>query len=465
MTDLDNKQARITFRDVFFYIVRKWRIIVVVVLACALIAGILRAASLMAMIKGDSYQTNALELYEQAVDFRESEMKRLDREIEKQEKWLENRNSYMRESYLMIMDPDNCCVGSADIQITCDAVSGQISIITGVLQSSIDSGKIAKVIANKYGTESKYIQEVIRVYLTIEEKTNYNSDDGLDANATDGALFHVALIAQDESMAHEMLSTIVDSFNATGAQMNDEQDDLCAKLMCYNENYLNRRVDELEFYQQQVKEETTNVEEYLDSLNEEKEELEIPVYELMPLSEVLVSSIKYTVLGMFVGFIISVIVLMIACLYSDGILSPSELHSRTKMEVYPVLRERRRYFGIRIDKVIHAHELKAELISTDVVKRLLEFDNNCAQYIVWGERQEGELASIIPDDVDITVTDMDGMTSWKSISSLFDCSKDGPQPRFILLADREENTYKEITRKIEVIGRLTKEVPICILYI
>ena len=269
MTDLDVKQVRITFRDAFFYIVRKWRTVVVVVLACAIFAGLFRAISLIAMIKSDSYQASAMELYEQAVEFRESELERLDKEIKTQEKWLENRNRYLKESYLMTMNPDTCSIGSADIQITCDSVSGQISIITGVLQFSFSSGKIGKIIAEKLGTEPNYIQEIIRVDLMREEKQTSKLEENegnMGINAVDGALFHVGLIAQDENMAHEMLSAIIDSFNKTCEQMNGEQENICVKLMYYNENYLNRREDQLEYYQQSIKDEKCNVEEYLKNI-------------------------------------------------------------------------------------------------------------------------------------------------------------------------------------------------------
>ena len=464
MNENETDGTRITLRDVFFYVWRKWRVVVLVVLSFALLLGVFRSVKLVLMINSDSYRAQAQELYEKAVNFYESETERLDKEIEGNEITLRNQNLYIEKSYLMSMDPSNCCVGSVDVQIACDALKGNISVIRSVLQSGIRTGKACEILAAKYGTESQYIEELIKVESNIEEKNTAQIDEKKGEDYLNGALIHVALIAADKNMAQEMLGNVVDYLNEICNQMNEEQTNLKLNLMYYNENYSIRKEDKLESYQMKMNDEVDGAVKSLEISKQSKAELEIPVYELMPLKEVFLSSIKYAILGGFVGFVICIFALVIMCLYSEKILSPSELRARTGLEVYTTPRGKGKKFGSLLDSKINSCELNGEIITANFLKRLLEIDKDVSEYYVWGERPVGALESIIPDVKNASIIDIDELDSWRAVNIISSEKSTKGQPLFILFADRE-SSYKEVNRKLDVIAKLTRKPPICILYI
>ena len=77
----NEKSAGVGLRDLFFFVLRKWRFIVCLGFGCAALLGGLRVYQLSSMVGSSSYQDRARVLYEQAVAFRESELDRLGTEI------------------------------------------------------------------------------------------------------------------------------------------------------------------------------------------------------------------------------------------------------------------------------------------------------------------------------------------------------------------------------------------------
>lgn len=465
MEKLEKTDTRITLRDIFFYVLREWRLCAVLILCCAILFGAFRALHLISMIRSVNYQNQAQELYNQAVEFRKSETERLDREIKNQERWLQNRKEYIDESPLMAMEPNNTWISSVDMYFSGD-VSNDGYFLLAIYQSALQNGRISQKLSEQMNIKQPYLQELIRVAYTNYYQTPLVSADKEETVwATNKALMHIAIIAGDEETAQAIMDMIIAFLEDLNRQMNTE-----AGLYAHHElaflNYtcVNRRVDELDAYQKGVLNEAENVSKYLESLKKEKDELETPVYELMPLNELLLSSLKYALLGTFLGAILSLIVMVISCLYSDKIMSPGELQSRTGVRVFVLSEGRGHRFCGWIDRIINSSELKGELISPETAKRLLELDGGASHYIVWGERSEELLASIIPDMGSVSITDVEKMDSWRSLNPSENDGSSG-LTRYILFANRKKTTYKELERKLEVIERVDGKNVICVLYV
>lgn len=465
MSSSEKKETKISIRDLLFYYLRKWRFIVVLFFVCATLLGAYRAVKLLSMIRSSDYRDQAWELYEQAVDYRESETERLDRETVIQEKKLEVKSKYLDESLLMTMDPDDSCIASADVYISGDTGTARASLLSSIFQSAFRTGKISQELADQVHIKREYIQELLRLS-SKEYVTTFANEEEQSIIATDRVLLHIGLIAGDENMARKLMDGLVTSFNNLNKELTENsQIDMQNNVAFLNFVYTTRRVEELDTYQVSIRDEVKNISKNLEDLQEKKDALEIPVYELMSLGSVFRSSLKYFLGGGFVGGCLSLILLFFACLYSDKILSPEELESRTNMTVFAVSGIRKKRIGVRIDQLIDKCELKSELTSIRSTAKLLELDDNYPQYVIWGTQPEGVLNAMIPNIGQKTILNLDQMDSWCGLLPEKDQAEIKVPTKYILFANREQTTYKEINYKLGVISKLKGTNIICILCI
>ena len=454
----------VTMRDLFFYILRKWRIIVMMGFGCAFFFGACRGVNLSMMIQSDDYIAKENARYEETIEDWEAETEELDREIKNIEKKLKEKEQYQKQSILMAIDPYNSWIASADICIS--GVPGMpVSVLANIYQSALNNGSICQKLAEEMHIEEKYICEMIRV--DCSEYSTENPEKERTNISTDLAVLHVSLIAVDIDMAQKIMDGIITAFMEIRNELNNGgQLDLTNNLTVLNNICMNRVVEELESYQDGVYSTIMSLSDELDVNRKEKGELEKLVY-IKPWSpkEVFLSVFKYFLLGGFVGGSLCLILLLVICLCSDKILSADELKRRTDIKVFAMPWGNEKRFGIGIDKWIRSFEQNRQLEFSGIAKKLLELDGDISEYVIWGKLSQERLNELIPSIKNKTVLEMDLLDSW--ISLLPEGSEEGinKQIKYILLADREKTTYQELNYKLDVIHKLKGQDIMCVLCI
>ncbi len=466
MNGLEGKDVRVSMRDLLYYFLRKWRIIAATVLVCAILPGAYRGISLLSMIRSAAYQDQAWKLYEEAVDFRESETERLDRAMEDLRKKLEDKEEYQSQSLLMAMDPYGCAVATADLYLSGAEGSGDASVIADICQSALQKGSVCREIAERMDAEERYIRELVKV--SSDEYGMALADGKEMVVSADKGLLHIGLIAGDEAAARELMDGVIAAFEKLRAELDaDAKLGVPGNMAVFNYVCTSRTVDELATYQSSIRDTIRGMEDQLEDLQEEKDALEVPVYELMSMKTVLLSSLKYFLAGGLAGGIVSLAALLLGCLYSDRILSPDELRKHTGLRVYAVEepKSEKKRLCAGIDRFIHRRELRSELVSGQMLQKWLELDHETRRYVTWGEHDRGFLNDIIPDIKNKTVLDMDEMDSWRSLLPVAGQEVEVEETQYILFADREKTTYQELERKLDMIRQLKGRAVMCVLYI
>ena len=450
MNDMNEKDTRVTIRDLFFYILRKWRIIVIMGFGFAFLFGVCREIKLLLMVQSDEYKGEMH--YENAMEERESEIENLDRKIVSLEKRQKEKRQYQEQSMLMSMDPYDSWIASADVYIS-GSSGTSAAVLSDIYQHAINNGSISQKLAEKLNMDEKYIREMIKA--DYQECTTEYSDKDQAYITTDQVLLHIGLIADDKDMARELMDGIVLGLNELSVELNDSgESERINNLTIINDICTNRIVEELEDYQNSVRDTIEGISDELNSCQKEKDELVQEVYKIpWSAKEIVLSGFKFFLLGGFIGGCLSLIILLFACLYSDKILSPNELRKQTGLNVIMVSKPKNKHSGTIIDKFVVSHELSGELLFSKSMQRLLELDNAVERYVIWGDWGKEVLDMLFPDSRQKTVLNMDEMESWRCLLPEKGQGK-GERTKYILVVDRERTTYREINNKLEVIRRL-----------
>ena len=466
----NEKSIGIGLRDLFFYILRKWRFIICMGIVCGAILGAYRANRLLSMIRSNEYQGQAWILYEQAVKWREDETERLDVEISELQKKLDAKQTYTENSLLMQIDPYNSRLAYMDV---CILGEGNTELIYNIYQSAINHGSITNRMAELLGYDEQYLRELIKLQdsITLQNSIMLQNimlpeaeipETAPNITISDKAILHIEWIAADSDLAEKIKDSLISSLNDLNLKLNREVG--AHKLIQVDNGCVQYSGQELGDYQNRIKNEITDISNLLEQKNIEKDALEIPVYELMPMKTVFLSSLKYFLAGGAAGGGLSLIILYIICLYSVKIVSPDEIRRRTNLRVLTIFGPTRRSLGGIIDRLIIRHELKDGILSLESVRKRLELEPDNKEWVVWGTLPENILEEMLPKGAGTKIVNMAHMDSWMDMMTVSKQEEYEKSTRcYILIADRRKDTYKSIIDKLEVIGTLHGENVICIL--
>ena len=439
----------ITVRDLFFYILRKWRTIIILGFGCAFLFGACRGIKLLSMVQSNEYQEKVKTRYEDKLKDRESKEKKIDREIAQLEMEMDAKKEYQEQSLLMAMDPQDSWIASADIYLS-DVSGTSASVLSSIFQAALNNGSITQKLADMLHVDEKYIRELVRTQCQ-EYTTEYPRIEQAYM-LTDQVVLHIGLIAGDKETARDLMEGIVGAFEDLRSGITGSG--ISFDLRVLNETYVNRIVQELENYQYSVRDTIESITDELDSCRKEKDELEKDVYKApWSAKEIVLSGFKFFLLGGFIGGCLSLVILLVACLYTDKILSPEELRKRTGLNVIMVSELGNKHWGAVIDKFITNHELSRELFLLKSMRRLALLDNATERYITWGDPGKEILNTLIPASQQKMILNMDEMESWDCLLPEKGVGENG-HTKYVLIVKRGKTAYREIDNKLEVIRRL-----------
>lgn len=455
MNTSDEKNVGIGLRDIFFYIMRKWRFVLCLGVGCAVLFGAYKVCRLILMIQSVPYQSQAWELYENAVDHRESEFERLDAEIADLKVDLELKQIYADNSYLMKLDPYNSVTASIDICIL--GADDNATYLRRVFQSSFNAGRITGRMAELLGEDEQYLHERMRMQDYGSYDGYFESTEAISA-LTNKTMLHIGLIAEDKAAAERDIDALTVTLNELSGTLNQTVG--AHELVLLENGCLNYTANGLDNYQKGIRESISTLSASLEQKQNEKDALEIPVYELMPLREAIISSLKLFLLGGFVGGCLSLLILFVRCLSSEEIISPDELKKRTGLKTFTISAPGQKSLRSKLDRFIVGCELKGCILSLESVRKRLELEPRGSQSVIWGELPETMLEAILPPSVDTVY--MDNMDSWQKMLSSGQEQCENSDRNYFLIVDRKKDTYKTVTDKLDVISMLCGNV-ICIL--
>lgn len=457
----EEKDVGIGLRDIFFYIMRKWRFFLCMGIGCAVLFGAFRVCRLILMVRGDSYRDQVLTAYEQAVDNRESELKRLDTEIADLKADLEIKQQYADQSHLMHMDPDNSFIASIDLCIL--GADDNATFLHRVYQSSFNSRRITGRMSEILKTDEEYLYEQLR----IQDLGGYDGYiEGIEAISvmTNKTMLHVGLIAEDQASAEKLINALSVTLNELSQNLNQT---LSTHQLILLDNGCVRYTEQgLENYQSKIQNEISALSDSIAQKQNEKNALTVPKQEEpWPPKTIALSCFKYILLGGFIGGCFSLVVLFFRCLFSEEILSPDELRKRAALKILAISAPGKKSLGAILDRFIVSRELKGGILSAEQLRKRLELETHDKQCVIWGSLPEDMMKAVIPQNEAKNTVDMEHMDSWQGMMLPEQEQKEACARSYILVADRRKDTYRAIVEKLDVINQLCGTNIVCILFV
>ncbi|MEW4411192.1 hypothetical protein [Clostridium sp. AN503] len=325
MNTNSTKKQEIDLRDLIFSILHKWRLILIIGVCFAVILGGLKFISNYKTQSNTEfieqaqiqYDTN-LKLYENNRTITEQEIENLKKDIEMQQKYMEN-------SILMNMSPYDIKEATANIFIKTD-----FEIMPGMLyqnvdytdtviqayQSIISNAAFWKKIADKSGIEERYLQELVsieRIGTTI---------DGADVTKLTN-LLTIQVHHYNEAEAKNILQYILSETEALQSSITNSIGQ--HELHIVDKSYGTVIDLDLANVQKDASKRLTDLQTLLNEKEKYVKDLVKPTGVTSPIKTAIKQGVKYGILGGVLGSCIAVFLACIIFLLSDKLYSGQEL--------------------------------------------------------------------------------------------------------------------------------------------
>ena len=314
----NQQDMEVTFNDVCVAVLRAWRGLLAACLVGAVLFGGLQGLSALKVARTVSpeeiRQKNEAHLrrYEQQIDAQEQTIQRMERNIQSQ-------RTYLEESVLMNMDPQNCWTAKASYylssQIPQDQTADPVYALLTGYQAELTSGHVIDAAAEAVGMEPRYLKELLRISADTK-------------SASTNRLLTVAVCHPDADTAQAILDAMklqVEKAHANLAQRISahELTEVTHSLIKENDigNMLQRQNDEFGSL--------NNMEAAVVTARETIETIEL-VQEPMPSKKgVVLAAVEGVIIGAVLGGILAAVWSSCKYLLSDKICSGADLTRRT----------------------------------------------------------------------------------------------------------------------------------------
>lgn len=337
----DTYEQEIDLKDLLFFILHKWRPIIVVSVILAVLLGGYKLGKGMQEQQDVDHIAEVREKYDQAVKEYEQSQTSYQRDIESLTAKIEYGEKYQENSILLQIDPYNKWVAAADIFVKMENAPAQegLSILPldpadGVVKayaSAVGNGSFLTSLAEEKKTDLSYLKELISV-----------------APDYDGNMLTVSVSAPDEQGAKEILALIVKTLKSMYGEVQRELGPHSIVIM--NENVGTVTDPELANVQNEKANNLTNLHKALDESQKALEDLKEPERpDTLSKRGIVKSGIKYGILGGVLGVFASAFFACIVFVMNNTVYSDEELKNRFGLRilgVFPQPEKKRRFSGV-----------------------------------------------------------------------------------------------------------------------
>lgn len=311
-------EQELNLMDLIFYILYRWKKIVLIALIMAVLIGTYQMlsakrsnASISDSAENATYQEK-LEAYEAQLAAAQGNVDTVNESITAQEK-------YIQESILMNMDASNYYEGLFQAYIVAEKNSALVT-----LKDLLNGSDVRDSIADSIGWEVQYLIELVSVTLTVDSD---NNKEGL-------LRIKVAAPTQDE--ATELLNLYVQAYESAGEEVTSTIAGFDATIMS---NLVSKASSTSYTSSQKTAKDTLTS--YRTNLASYQKTLDALVAPEAPTTVTPVSTVKAGIKGAVIGAVLGVILVGGCCCVSfvtgDRIYSPDELKERKQVKIMGVL--------------------------------------------------------------------------------------------------------------------------------
>lgn len=451
-------EQEIDLKDLLFAILHKWRPVIVVAVALAVLLGGYKFGSGLIKQQNEEYVAEAQEAFTEEKNNYAKTKASLEREITNITANLESQEIYVENSIIMKINPYDKWVATADIfvkmadppetqGITFAAVDFADSVVKAYA-SSIQKGNSLTKLSKKKDIELNYLKELVSV--------------GMDY---DSNMINVTATYTDKKGAQEILYAILSSLESMYPEVESQLGNHTISVM--NENIGSVTDTDLASRQTNTTNNVTNLQSTLEDKQKALEELEEPVAPVaLSKKALLKSGIKYGFLGGVLGAFGVVFCVCVVFLMSDKVNSDKELKNRFGIKLLGTFtrpRPKRAFSGIdnwldRLEgKKTWTEDSVFELITVNIKNYLEGYHSVLLTGTIDTEKLETisqELRARLPE---LTLETGENMnTSAETLQKLpgYDA--------VILIEECSVSKYSEIQMEIETIYNVKKNVIGCI---
>ena len=358
-------EQEIDLKDLMFMVLHKWRPIIFIALAMALVLGGIKGTMTYKSQNDPETVKEAEEKYQDDLELYEKNKETCEREIENLKTDIANQQEYLDHSIWINMSPYDVCESRMDLYVTSDyeIMPGMVyqnpdytDTILQAYQAMLTSSAVMEDIARNVGTEPRYLNELVSVNVgTNSGKLN--------------RLLTISVKHMTKSEAQKVMEEILD-------HMDDMQAQITAGIGEHMVNTVNHGVSAmvdltLADKQRAETERLTALNDSLEDKQKSLEDMEEPKEAVSSKMAALKSGIKYAVLGGVLGGFVVVFCVCVAFLMSDKLYSARELKNRYRVKILGTLPIANKKFLGGVDAWLNRLEGRAGGVNEDTEYALI----------------------------------------------------------------------------------------------
>lgn len=455
-------EQEIDLKDLMFAVLHKWRPIILVAVLLAVLLGGFKGATTYKEQNDPDVIKEAEEKYQDDLELFNKNKETCEREIENLKTDIANQQEYLEKSIWINMSPYDVCESRVDLYITTDyeIMPGMVyqnmdytDTILQAYQALLTSSAVMEDIAEKVGTEPRYLKELISV----------------SVGTNSGKLNHLLTISVKHTTkqdAQKVMNEIID-------HMNDMQEQVVASIGEHTVNTVNKGVSasvdlSLADKQRSETERLTTLNDSLETKQKSLEDMEEPEKTVSSRTAALKSGIKYAILGGVLGGFVVVFFVCVAFLLSDKVYSARELKNRYKIKILGTMPiKNRKVFG-KIDAWLNRLEGRANSVDEEaeyalIAANIRNYAENMKSILVTGSVD----AAVLQTVADKLSSDLDGVDMVVGGNMLQDVEtiKKLPECDGVVLVEQCMSTkYSTVELEIERTTDLQKSVVGCVVF-
>lgn len=453
---MNNKyEQEIDLKKLFFYIMRKWRIIILFALVGLILLGGFKFTKAFLTQRDQAYVVKVQGQYDKDLKEYKTLKAGYERTIKTLTSNIEFEEQYESNSVLFNIDSNNKWVASADVFIKMKESDNSTLItvdpadsIVKAYKSVIDNGSFLEHISKKMEIDIPFIRELIGV-----EKDN------------EGNMLSISITYKDEEGAKEIINTILETLDSSYTQVSDGLGEHSIIIMNRN---IGMEIDqELAASQKKKVEDLEVMRKKLDEVQNALDELQKPQEpSTLSMKGSIKIGIKFCIIGAIIGGFVTIFIYCIIYVINSKLHATEELKNRFNLKILGAFtQERKKRLFSQVDKLIDKLERiecnSKESVYQRIVANISNYTKNGQTILVTGTGNQEEIRSVV-DNLRQMIPELEfitGMNMNKNSETLTKILKvDG----VILLEQVGTSRYSDILEEIETINSLNKKIIGCI---
>ena len=454
----ENYEAEIDLKDLFFSILYKWRILVLAAVVGAVVLGGYKG------LNGNQVQNVSEEGYEEKCIQYDKEKIALERTVENLESSIREQNQYIAEAPIMQINPYNEAVSTAEILIECAGTENrEIDNFIKSYKYALSDGEYIEKLAEKFGTEQRYLKELINVDegIGLDDSTGRGQIVlGIQEDGTIKGVLQIRVVGSDRQKTEELLGAVLDEMKSLNNTFNTT---IGSHQLTVLREATGERVDtNLLIRQQSVRENVGSLKKSLADFSKSLQEIQLPVDESTAGGSAK-DMLKYAVLGFVGGGFAAVFIVCVMYVLNDKVVSDKEIINRFRLKSLGVFSKtpEKRAFGF-VDNWLHrlagddkswSDKAVLEMIATNInnyagSKNVLFITGQASQELL--DKVCVQLCNALPGVKIVSERDM--ISNASARRSMAECEA------IILVEERRISKYSGIKQELEIAGNVGVEV-------